>query len=333
MGVLRRHFWMPGGMHHSGGTCGCGGALPPVPLPSPRPPPAAPVPRPVCPRGPTSPLPLPLGPFPAPMPLSPCPRRGSRPLSLAPWPAPPAPVSFLYPCPCPWLRQRSPTAPRCTPCAPWLLAFAPCSRPCVSFPFPVPFPCSVSRVAPYAARALSPSAAAGLGALPTPLPSLLAACAQACPLRLSLGTPPVASGPPLRVPVAGTLHRLRAAPPLPDQAPGVLLPRQLRQRDAWWRTLGRRGADGPLPSRREGGLGGVGLGGADVRVTGVGVGAVTRALPALCCGCGGSRRGPAARAGATPCAGGVLGAAVGAAARLAGAAVSAPCAPGAPSGG
>ena len=42
---------------------------------------------------------------------------------------------------------------------------------------------------------------------------------------------------------------------------------------------------------------------------------------------------PGARAGATPRAGGVPGAAVGAAARLAGVAVSAPCAPGAPSGG
>ena len=62
-------------------------------------------------------------------------------------------------------------------------------------PVPLPFPCSVSRVVPSAAHALSPRAAAGLGALSTPSPSLLAACAQACPLCLSLGTPPVASRP------------------------------------------------------------------------------------------------------------------------------------------
>ena len=91
-------------------------------------------------------------------------------------------------------------------------------------PVPLPFPCSLSRDVPSAACALSLSAAAGLGTLPTPSPSLLAACAQACPLRLSLGTPPVASRPPLRAPVAGTLPRLRAVPPLPDHAPGVLLP-------------------------------------------------------------------------------------------------------------
>ena len=42
-------------------------------------------------------------------------------------------------------------------------------------PVPLPFPRSLSRVVPSAARALSPSAAVGLGTLPTPLPSLLAA--------------------------------------------------------------------------------------------------------------------------------------------------------------
>ena len=80
-------------------------------------------------------------------------------------------------------------------------------------PVPLPFPRSLSRVVPSAARALSPSAAAGLGTLPTPSPLLLAACPQPCPLRLSLGTPPVASCPPLRAPVAGTLPCLRAVPP------------------------------------------------------------------------------------------------------------------------
>ena len=253
-------------------------------------------------------------------------------------------------------------------------------------PVPLPFPRSLSRVVPSAARALSPSAAAGLSTLPTPSPLLLAASAQACPLRLSLGTPPVATCPPLRAPMAGTLPRLPAVPPLPDHAPGVLLPPQLRQRDAWRRTLGCRGADRPPPSRREGGFGVVRLGGAGVGVAGAGVGAVLGALPALRCGCGGPRSGIGARAGPLPRAWGVpgaaawpaggcrgslgpqfqlvlhpprpplrlrrlparhpgpapgpppalpayQGAAVGAAARPAGAAVSAPCAPGAPSGG
>ena len=163
--------------------------------------------------------------------------------------------------------------------------------PLRALPVPLPFPRSLSRVVPSAACALSPSAAPGLGTLPTPSPSLLAACAQACPLRLSLGTPPFASCPPLQAPVAGTLPRLRAVPPLPDHAPGVPLPPQLRQRDASRRTLGCRGTDGPRPSRREGGLGGVRLGGAGVGVAGVGVGAVLGAPPALRCGCGGPRRG------------------------------------------
>ena len=156
---------------------------------------------------------------------------------------------------------------------------------------PLPFPRSVSRVVPSAAHALSPSAAAGFGALPTPSPSLLAACAQACLLRLPLGTPPVAYRPSFRAPVAGTLPRLRAVPPLRDHAPGVLLPLQLQQRDAWRRTLGRRGADGPRPPLRKGGVGGVRLWWADVGVARVGVGAVLRALPAPCCSCGDSRQG------------------------------------------
>ena len=112
-------------------------------------------------------------------------------------------------------------------------------------PVPWPLPGSLPRVAPSAARALSPSAPAGLGTLPAFSPSLLASCALTCPLRVSLGTLPVASRPPLRAPVAGTLPRLRAVPPLPDHAPGVLLPPQLRQRDARRRTLERRGADVP----------------------------------------------------------------------------------------
>ena len=94
-------------------------------------------------------------------------------------------------------------------------------------PVPLPFPCAVSCVPPSAARAracpvcLSSPAAAHLGALPVPLPSLLTACALACPLCLSLGAPPVASRPSFGAPVAGTLPRPCAVPPLLDLAPGV----------------------------------------------------------------------------------------------------------------
>ena len=56
-------------------------------------------------------------------------------------------------------------------------------------------------------------------------------------------------------------------------------------------------------------------------------------LHALLCGCGGSRRGARGPRRGHPRAGGAPRAVVGAAARLAGAAVSPPCAPGAPSGG
>ena len=178
-----------------------------------------------------------------------------------------------------------------------------------ALPVPLPFPCAVSRVASSAARALPPSAAAGLGALPVPLPWLLGACALACPLRSSLGAPPVASRSGLRAPVTGTLPRLRAVPSLPDHAPGVLLRPQLRQCDARRRTRGRRGAYGPRPPLREGGLGGIRLWGASRGVAGVGVGAVLGAPPAPCCGCGGPRRDIGARAGAAPRAGGVPGAA------------------------
>ena len=83
---------MPGGVHLTGCTSGCGGAPPPAPHPSTRPAPGAPMPRPAC----------PLGPIPAP-----CPCRGSRPLSPTPWPA------------------RLPTVPRPAPCT-----WAPCPRTC-----------------------------------------------------------------------------------------------------------------------------------------------------------------------------------------------------------
>ena len=240
--------------------------------------------------------------------------------------------------------------------------------PLRGLPVPWPLPSSLPRVAPSAARALSPSAAAGLGASPVFAPFLLAACALARPLRVPLGTPPVASCPQLRAPVAGTLPCLRAVPPFLDHAPGVQLPLQLRQRDAWRRALGRRGAEVSRLPRGEG-LGGERLGGAFLPTAaaatapGEAPGARAGSVPCVC-GVPGAAAWPAeavARlagaavstprapspppsaaaaapcdapgscAGATPRAGGAPGAAVGAAARLAGAAVSAPCAPGAPS--
>ena len=204
-------------------------------------------------------------------------------------------------------------------------------------PVPLPFPCAASRVSSSAARALPPSATAGLGALPVPLPSLLAACALACPLGSSLGAPPVASRPSLCAPLAGTLPRPRAVPPLLDHAPGVPLPPQLRQLAAWRRRRRRQGAGRPRPPLWEGGLGQVRLGGAGVSLAGVGVGAVLGTLSALRCGCGvAPARCTGPVVGPPPCAGGMPGAtawSAGAVARPAVAAVSAPCVPGAPSGG
>ena len=71
-------------------------------------------------------------------------------------------------------------------------------------PVPWPLPGSLPCVAPSAARALPPSAAAGLGALSVFVPLLLAACALARALRVPLGTFPVASCTPPRAPVAGS---------------------------------------------------------------------------------------------------------------------------------
>ena len=231
--------------------------------------------------------------------------------------APSVPVGPRRPCPCPWVPSRplrplsAPWVPPSVTCtlactagartlplpvsmplavptlanralfhSPWLLRGRPPWRPARARACPsqaLVLSLLLARVVPSAARALPHSAAAGLGTVPAPSPSLLAVCALACPLRVSLGTPPAASCPPLRAPVAGTLPRLCAAPPLPDDAPGVLLPPQLRQRDARRRTLGRRGADVPRPPRGEAALRGERLGGAGLGVAGVGVGTVLRA--------------------------------------------------------
>ena len=134
--------------------------------------------------------------------------------------------------------------------------------PLCTLPVPWPLPGSLPCVAPSVLA-----------------PLLLAARALARSLRVALGTPSVASCPPLRAPVAGTQLCLRAVPSFLDHAPGVPLPLQLRQRDARRRVLRRRGADVPRPPRGEG-FGGDRLWGAGVGVGGVGVYAVLRTLPA-----------------------------------------------------
>ena len=274
---------------------------------------------------------------------------GSRPLTLASLPALPTPVSFPRPCPCPWLWLRPPTAPS-PPCAPrfrplWRPAHVLasvhvrcCSRPCPSGTLAL-F-CAVYRVSSSAACALAcplclpTSAAAGLGALPVPLPSLLAACALACPLRSSLDAHPVAFRSSLRAPVAGTLPRPRAVPPtswITHRASycrcscGSVMPGGVR--------VGAGGQTGRGLPLGKACLGGYGLGG----LVWVWLGLVwARYLaPSLPSAAAAAAPGEAlgARARPVPCAGGVPEAAAwptGAGARLARAAVPAPCAPGAP---
>ena len=255
-----------GGMHGTAWTSGFGGAQPPLPrlrsaLPSLPPCPVLPAPGGPCHPSPPCPWPPPPAPsswfrrIPSLLPPGPC--RGFRPLSPAPLPVPLTPASFPCPCPRPWLCPRQLPAPWPAPCAPLLLALVPCPCPCVSplsaaagarvLPVPLPVPCAVPCVPPSAARALacpvylSSPAAAGPGGLPVSLPSVLAVCALVCPPRPSFGAPTVAFRPSPRVPAAGTLPRSFAVPPLLDHAPGVSLPLHLRQRDAWRRTLWRRG--------------------------------------------------------------------------------------------
>ena len=202
------------------------------------------------------------------------------------------------------------------------LALGPPSGPHASVPLPLPW------VPPPVTHALAcllahrPSLRSmHLGALPAPLralpvpwplagslpcvapsvlaPLLLAARALARSLRVPLGASPVASCPPLRAPVAGTQFCLRAVSSFLDHAPGVLLPLQLRQRDARRQALGRRGADLPRLPRGEG-LGGERLEGAGVGVGAFGVGAVLRALPAHCCCCDGRPPGACGPCGVRP---------------------------------
>ena len=158
---------------------------------------------------------------------------------------------------------------------------------------PLSSPLPVSRVPPPVPHAL----ARPLSHLPPPGPLHLGALPV--PLR-ALPVPWPLSGPlPRVVPSAACALLSPAAAPFLDHSPGVPLPLQLRQRDAWRRALARRGADVLLPPRGEG-LGGERLGGAGVGVGGVGVGAVLRALRAHCCCCSGRQRGVRGPCGVLP---------------------------------
>ena len=253
---------MPGGMHLTGCTSGCGGAPPPAPLPSARPPPWAPMPRLVCPLGPVAPLPLPLGPLPAP-----CPCRGSRALSPTLWPT------------------RSPTVPRPAPST-----WAPCPRPCAPFRCPgtFPAPCPESR-RPLPALCPPPLLRpCSLPRVPWPAP-----CARSWALPLS---PPVPrSAPPW-------LTRSSACAPSPPSWITRRASRCLCSCGSVTPGGERSGARGGTCRVRPWGkgLGGNGLQGTGVGVGWVGVGAVLRALPAHCCCCGGRRRGARGPCGVLP---------------------------------
>ena len=174
-----------------------------------------------------------------------------------------------------------------------------------------------------------PSASARALASPVRLPSLAAACAFPLPvplrpspaasalaLALCLPPPPAAAcafARPWRLSPSTTACRLSmvAFLPLPfacalcpsprpiavsSVSSGHLVPcldhatLQLRKPDINRRAFGRRSANGPWPPFSEGVLGWVRLGGADVGVAGLAVGAVHGARPALSCGRGGPWR-------------------------------------------
>ena len=164
--------------------------------PAPHPPPFAPPPPPrlrcpvlSVPLVPMLPLPLPLGPFPAPVlffslptpwvpPTVTCALARTASARILPLPVP-------MPLAAPTFADRAALHPMRSVAA-RLGALLALLR---VLPVSLPFPCSVSHVVPSTARTLSPASAAGLSALPTPSPSLLAACAQACPLCLPFGIP------------------------------------------------------------------------------------------------------------------------------------------------
>ena len=253
--------------------------------------------------------------------------RGALALALGP----PSGPHTSVPLPVPWVPRPVTHALAC------LLAHRPSlpsmhlgalPPPLRARPMPWPLPGSLPCVAPSAARALSPSAAAGLGAPSVFAPLLLAACALARSLRVPLGTSPVASCLLLRAPVAGTQLCLRAVPSSLDHAPGVPLPLQLRQRAG----DGRSGARGRTCRVRPGGKGLGGNGSGGLVWVWVGLAWARYFAPSLPTADAAAVAGeaPMARSGSVPRFRGVLRAAAWpaeAVARLAGAAVTIPRAP------
>ena len=230
----------------------------------------------------------------------------------------PLPVSLALPCVSPsnaralarpvCLSSPAAAGPGCLP-VPLPSLVAACALACPLRPFSnaaaraavltVPLPVSfvVPCVLPCAARApaspvcLSSPASSGSGALPVSLPSLIAACALARPLRPPPGAPSVAFRPLLRAPVTA---RRPARSPSPSSwttrrasccrcTCSSVMPGGVR--------LGAAGRTGrSLPSGKAA-FGGYVFGGAGVGVAKLGVGAVLGALPAFGRGCGGRQLG------------------------------------------
>ena len=243
-------------------------------------------------------------------------------------------------------------------------------------PVRLPLHGSLSRVAPSAARALSPSAAAGLGALPVFLPSLLAVCALACPLSppvprnallWTAPCPACAPSPPSRITRRASCCCRSCGSVTPGGERSGAGGRTCRVRPegkaasggyrfgglvwVWLRLAWGRYSAPSLPLAAAAAATGeapraravsvpraCGVPGAAAWPAGAVARLARAAVPTPCAlspppSAAAVTRGetPGACAGATPCAGGAPGAANGAAAWLVGAAVSAPCAPGAPS--
>ena len=218
--------WIPGGMHPTAWTSGCGGAPPPFPCPAPCPSPPAPVPRPACPWKPRSRFPSwPLGPLPAPSPWfwrapSPLPSgrcRVSLRLSPAPLPFLLAPASFLCPCLYSLLwpafpHPLPPSWPAPWACPPPLLLVLVPARALASVLWRCRSGLRPSRaLAPVLRRVLCPSVRSRRPGPPR-VPVLPRCCWPWCPARvLALSLCCVRSGPS---PAFGPWRSLCRLPPL-----------------------------------------------------------------------------------------------------------------------
>ena len=357
VGVVRQHLPDTGGDPPHRLDILLRGRPAPVTLPAHCRSPPGPTFRPACPRGAMSPFsPLPMGPLPppsprlgrtpSPLPSGPC--RGSRPLSTAPLPVLLTPVSLPCPCTCP----RPLNAPWPAPCAPLPLVLAPCPCPCVR-PWALPLapasfqcPCPCPALCPASLRPL-PALWPAPCACPPPLLLALVPCQCPCPLSLPCAPWPVPCVRPWALPLSPSAPRpaLLRPVPCPARAPSPLC--RIKRRPSRCRCscgsvmpggvhLGARGRRGhSLPSGKAAwggynleGLVRVWLGLVWTRYLAPSLpSAATAAAPneALSTPVGPvSRESSLPRAAARPS---------GDAARLTGPADSAPCAPGASSGG